>query len=153
VPFGTGPVVSRLSTGKDALLSYDPGPFSMLKAFFAGIGKKDIHRNHGSANQKDPYPQALQSFLESQDFTGALDEIRANSASEAAFRKRFWRWFNMFRIMKFLHYAREHGYPDVPVGEAAAELLRRIDPEGKGIPSVGTDPKKLLLIYRMLEMR
>ena len=59
----------------------------------------------------------------------------------------------MFRIMKFLHYARERGYPDIPVGKAAAELLREIDPEGIGIPSLGTDPKKLLLIYRMLELR
>jgi hypothetical protein len=39
------------------------------------------------------------------------------------------------------------------VGKAAAELLRVIDPGGEGIPSLGTDPKKLLLIYRMLELR
>jgi len=59
----------------------------------------------------------------------------------------------MFRIMKFLHYARKRGYPDVPVGQAAAILLRKLDPEGLGIPSLGSDPKKLLSIYRLLDLR
>ena len=53
--------------------------------------------------------------------------------------------------MKFLHFARERGFPDVPVNEAASALLRQIDPEGTGIPSIGADSRKLLLIYRRLD--
>ena len=97
--------------------------------------------------------QLLIDFLAEQEFMTALKEIRGNSASLPAFRKRFWRWFNMFRIMKFLHFARERAYPDVPVAKAASELLRQIDPEGTGIPSIGSDVRKLLLIYRMLDGR
>jgi hypothetical protein len=153
VPFGTGPVVDRLSTGDDPLHTYDPRLFSMLKALFADMGNAEIHRDPWPGNLHAARTEPLLSFLENQDFDGALKEIRENSASAPAFRKRFWRWFNMFRIMKFLHWARERGYPDIPVGEAAAKLLRLIDPEGKGIPSVGSDLKKLLLIYRMLDLR
>jgi len=153
VPFGTGPAVGRLSEGDDPLLTYDPRPFGMLKDLFAGIGNPEVHNDSGLGNLKGPWSEPLQSFLENQDFNGALNEIRANSASARAFQKRFWRWFNMFRIMKFLHWARERAYPDIPVGDAAAELLRLIDPENKGIPSVGSDPKKLLWIYRMLDLR
>ena len=145
VPFGTGLAVSRLTTSEDTLTTYDPQPFAMLKELF-----KRIKQPEGLTG---PWPEPLQSFLDTQDFEKALLEIRSNSASASAFRKRFWRWFNMFRIMKFLHYARERGYPDIPVGRAAAELLREIDPEGIGIPSLGSDAKKLLLIYRMLELR
>ncbi len=145
VPFGTGLAVSRLTTSEDALTTYDPHPFAMLKELFERIKQPE--------SLTGPWPEPLQSFLDTQDFEKALLEIRSNSASASAFRKRFWRWFNMFRIMKFLHYARERGYPDIPVGKAAAELLMEIDPEGIGIPSLGTDPKKLLLIYRMLELR
>jgi len=152
VPFGTGPVVSRLSTGGDPLLTYDPRPFGMLKELFNSIGEPGILSGLPES-LTGSWPEPIQSFLESQDFKGALEEMQANSASEAAFRKRFWRWFNMFRIMKFLHFAREHGYPDIPVGEAASELLRAIDPEHIGIPSIGQDLKKLLLIYRMLDLR
>ena len=32
----------------------------------------------------------------------------------------------MFRIMKFLHYARERGYPDIPAAEAAAEYCQNV---------------------------
>jgi hypothetical protein len=145
VPFGTGLAVSRLTTSEDALTTYDPRPFAMLEELF-----KRIKQPEGLTG---PWSEPLQSFLDTQDFEEALLEIRSNSASASAFRKRFWRWFNMFRIMKFLHYARERGYPDISVGKAAAELLREIDPEGVGIPSLGSDPKKLLLIYRMLELR
>ena len=145
VPFGTGPVVRRLTACEELLVTYDSHPFVMLKELFERI--KQPEKLTGS------WPEPLRSFLEEQDFSGALEEIQSNSASSSAFRKRFWRWFNMFRIMKFLHYARERGYPDIPVGDAAAELLKTLDPDGYGIPSVGSDPKKLLLIYRMLELR
>jgi hypothetical protein len=145
VPFGTGPAVSRLSAGEDPLITYDPRLFAMLEELFMRIKQPE-----GLAG---PWPEPLQSFLEEQDFGEALKEIQSNSASASAFRKRFWRWFSMFRIMKFLHYARERGYPDIPVGKAAAMLLRTLDPEGLGIPSLGIDPKKLLSIYRMLDLR
>lgn len=145
VPFGTGPVVSKLVESEDVLKTYNIHPFVMLKRLF-----EDLIRT-GNLNENPPEP--LHSFLEEQQFDAALEEIRSNSASAEAFRKRFWRWFNMFRILKFIHFARERGYPDIPAGEAASELLRMIDPENIGIPAVGTDLKKLLLIYRMLDVR
>jgi len=145
VPFGTGPVVSKLMKSEDVLKTYNSRPFVMLKRLFEGI------INTGNLNEKTPEP--LKSFLVEQQFDAALEEIRSNSASSEAFRKRFWRWFNMFRILKFIHFARERGYPDVPVGEAASELLRMIDPENLGIRAVGYDLKKLLLIFRMLDVR
>jgi hypothetical protein len=145
VPFGTGPVVSRLSAGKELLMTYDPRPFGILKSLFEFSGQPE--------SLTRTWPEPLQSFLEDQGFKAALEEMKANSASAFAFRKRFWRWFNMFRIMKFLHFARELEYPDIPVGEAAAGLLKVLDPENRGIPSVGKDHRKLLHIYRMLDLR
>ena len=145
VPFGTGPVVGRLVAGSGPLLTYHPRPFGMLRELFAGIEWPELLRG--------TWTEPLGSFLVEQGFEAALDEIQANSASASAFRKRFWRWFNMFRILKFIHFARERGYPDIPVGDAAAQLLRTLDPAELGVPSVGNDVNKLLRIYRMLEMR
>jgi hypothetical protein len=156
--------VTRLLEGEDPLLTYPPEPFRMLRELFIKVD--ELHRELdpaaktggiGSAEDLEPVtgslPQPLKDFLEEQGFLEALLEIRGNSASLPAFRKRFWRWFNMFRIMKFLHFARERGYPDVPVAGAASALLRQMDPSGTGIPSVGSDERKLLLIYRMLDER
>jgi len=152
VPFGTGLAVSRLVDGDDALLTYHPEPFRMLRKLFEKVD--DLYENDSDFESlAGGLPQILLDFLEEQKFMAALAEIRSNSASLPAFRKRFWRWFNMFRIMKFLHFARERAYPDVAVGEAASELLREIDPSGSGIPSIGSDARKLLLIYRMLDAR
>ena len=116
VPFGTGLAITRLSQSDAPLMTYDPRPFGMLKELFSFIGQSD--RLAGS------WPEPLQAFLEKQDFRAALKEIESNSASPEAFRKRFWRWFNMFRIMKFLHFARERGYEDIRVEEAAIRFLK-----------------------------
>ena len=151
VPFGTGRAVSLFLKGEDRLLTYHPEPFRMLGGLFSGVNA--LYSGPTAASVLNQLPGVLQEFLQTQGFEAALMEIRNNSSSPSAFRKRFWRWFNMFRIMKFLHFARERGFPDIPVGEAASELLRILDPEHTGIPSVGTDPKKLLLIYRMLDLR
>ena len=115
VPFGTGAAVRRLSGCEDPLMTYNPRPFAFLNELFLAINQPE--QLAGS------WPEPLQSFLDTQDFKGALKEIRSNSASASAFRKRFWRWFSMFRIMKFLHYAREQGYPDIPVGEAVQRFI------------------------------
>jgi hypothetical protein len=151
VPFGTGAMVTRLHKGEELLKTYNQQLFGMLRKLFNQINRPEFIA--GSLLLPEDLPQPLIEFLEMQQFEAALKEIRENSASPEAFRKRFWRWFNMFRIMKFLHFARERGYPDIPVGEAASELLRKLDPEHIGIPSVGNDLKKLLLIYRMLDLR
>ena len=151
VPFGTGRAVSQFVKGEDSLLTYHPEPFRMLGGLFSDINALySVPNAHSVLNR---LPGILQEFLETQDFEKALTEIRSNSSSPEAFRKRFWRWFNMFRIMKFLHFARERGFPDIPVGDAASELLRVIDPDREGIPSIGNDVLKLLLIYRMLDLR
>ena len=150
VPFGTGLAVSRMLEGEDALLTYHPEPFKMLLKLFEKVdGFYKNEPNYESVT--GGLPKLLIDFLEEQKFMASLEEIRDNSASLSAFRKRFWRWFSMFRIMKFLHFAREKGYPDVAVEEAASELLRQMDPAGTGIPSISTDARKLLLIYRRLD--
>jgi len=154
VPFGTGLAVSRMVDGDDALTTYHPEPFGMLRTLFDGVDDFQGARDMGQAflSWNRTFPSPLDGFLEEQEFAPALSEMRRHSASLPAFRKRFWRWFNMFRIMKFLHFARERGYPDVPVNEAASALLRQMDPAGTGIPSIASDSRKLLLIYRRLDL-
>ncbi len=126
VPFGTGPAIQRLTDCEDPLMTYNLKPFVMLEEFFGEIDRPE--------KLAGPWPEPLHSFLKEQEFEAALEEISSNSASAPAFRKRFWRWFSMFRIMKFLHFARERGYPDVEVGKAASDLLRHLDPENRGFP-------------------
>ncbi|HUR29801.1 MAG TPA: hypothetical protein VMZ69_00145, partial [Saprospiraceae bacterium] len=41
----------------------------------------------------------------------------------ASFQKRFFRYFNAFRMIQYMHYMRDHHHPDVPVMEAVTELF------------------------------
>ena len=41
-----------------------------------------------------------------------------NSKDLAGFRKRFFAWFDGFRVLKFVHFARDNFYPNVPLNEA-----------------------------------
>jgi hypothetical protein len=144
-------VVRKLVSEGEPLNTYDPRLFPLLGDFFNGLEViyPEDHQNKGI--WKSSLSHMLVQFLDSQQFEAALQEIRANSASYPAFQKRFWRWFNMFRIMKFLHFARERGFPDIPVGDAALQLLQRLNPAGVSPPSAPTDVKQLLNIYRKLD--
>lgn len=120
VPFGTGKAVGDQLRGKPAL-TYPFEAFHDLKMFF-----------------EDPSnpPRAMRDFLEAAGFEAKLREIRANTASDAAFRGRFFRWFNGFMAMKWIHYARDQSYGARPVLEEARRLP-------------GTDGEKdLLAAYR-----
>ncbi|MCB0583089.1 MAG: hypothetical protein KDD10_27675 [Phaeodactylibacter sp.] len=65
----------------------------------------------------------LEEFLRQQGFEHKLAEMKRHSAAYSTFCGRFFRWFNAFLVMKYLHFAREAGRADVPVGEAARWLL------------------------------
>ncbi len=84
-------------------------------------------------------PPVLRQFLDAQQFSERLVEIRANVASEASFRRRVGRWFNAFRFLKFAQYAGRNAYPKVPVATAAGEFV------GSEAPRTASD---LLRWYR-----
>lgn len=122
VPFGTGPALrAQLHT---PLRSYHSAPFAMLNPLFS-----DRERLY-KGNPLPSLSPILSDFLVLQGFDAALARMRANAASAEAFSGRFWRWFNMFRIMKFLHFARERGYPDQAVEEVAVERLLKMGAGG-----------------------
>jgi hypothetical protein len=52
-----------------------------------------------------------------------IAEIKGNTSSAGSFVKRFFSWFNMFRIVKYLNHVHQCFYEKVPVQEAACELL------------------------------
>ncbi len=98
-------------------------------------------------------PPLLSRYLEESGFWEVLEEIRANTASEGAFRKRFYGKFNMFWILKYLHYAEEHGVEKMEVTAAAGRMLEM----WKNCPDSGADnsenaknapTREMLLRYR-----
>jgi hypothetical protein len=96
-------------------------------------------------------PPVLDRYLEESGFWEELKEIRGNTASEGAFRKRFFNKFNMFWILKYLHFAEEHGVEKMEVTAAAGMMLEMWERvHGSGTPGIptGSSTREMLLFYR-----
>jgi hypothetical protein len=110
--------------------------FQDLKQFFATI---DILRDSNDPLPTLPFP--LQQFLTSQNVEKVLSEIRTHTTTPATFRARFFRWFDGFLAMKYIHHARDTAYGPSELTHAARTL----------IASSETSAHSLLLTYRTLQ--
>jgi hypothetical protein len=78
------------------------------------------------------FSPSLKEYLVAIDFYAACVAIAGQTASISAFRKRFFRYFNAFRMIRYMHFMRDHDFPDVTVTTAAMDLAERltmVDPE------------------------
>jgi hypothetical protein len=150
VPFGTGKAVrDYLHSTRRA--TYPLAAFSDLKKLFACLPAFYLDNGPASGTDLDALPESVRTFLQTQNFAGVRAEIRAHTASEPAFRKRFFHWFNGFQAMKFIHHARDHFYGERPLAEEAAKLLVLLD---GGAPPAGERSisiVELLRTYRQLD--
>ncbi|HDR68676.1 MAG TPA: hypothetical protein ENN61_06450 [Bacteroidaceae bacterium] len=146
VPFGTGPAISNmLASPSREFLTYNTESFKMLSEFFSII-EKESETKFYRRYLKMLHP-VFREYLISINFRDALTEIHSNSSSTQSFMKRFWRYFNMFRILKFLHHARENGICDLPVVPMAKQFL-----EDKGLILKGKhEVRDILTLYRQLD--
>ena len=130
VPFGTGKTVRDRLAGQE-IKTYPLDAFLDLRKLFDDL-PLIYRRGERSADENTKrWPESVRSFLNQSSFSEAMKEIRRNTASELAFRKRFFHWFDGFRAMKFVHHARDRFYGDGKVEEEPAKLLAKLTPEGK----------------------
>ena len=141
VPFGTGKAVGeylenpKLETYPlDAFL--DLGKICQLPEKAAGEG---FHMDDSSLMD------SVKTFLEPLRISEVIEEIKKNTSNSAAFQKRFFRWFDGFMAMKFVHHARDKYYGAREVYGEASRLARLTWPKSE--PSSGV--KELLGVYRM----
>jgi hypothetical protein len=118
VPFGTGRAMQNwLTENKEELLSYHPKSFEDLKQFCEVLPNFYL-------NEKSSIPTSIESFLETIDFHENLIKIKKNSTSKNHFEKLFYNWFNAFKVLKYMHFARDNYYSDVIIFEGANALLK-----------------------------
>jgi glycosyltransferase involved in cell wall biosynthesis len=124
VPFGTGRAVGELLASDVRLHTYHPDLFGFVKTLVL-IAPELYHATNNSLREEvlSTLKPTLVEFLRRQGLPERLEEIQQNTATLEAFVRRFYRWFNAFLLMKYLHYARGHGYPDIPVKEACITLF------------------------------
>ena len=147
VPFGTGPVISRLTeTDNETLLSYNFEAFKDLKICFSLIDKIFYSGHDDPEFFFGDLPPGLKEFTGLIDWTDKIKEIMGNTSGIESFRKRFFGWFNMFKIVKYLNWVHTSLMAKKQVVESASELLI-----ASGMEFKTSDPAKMLDYFRRLE--
>jgi hypothetical protein len=124
VPFGTGAAVSRIVSNREHnYQSYSPQAFIDLKYLFNSIEK--IYQNPAQDCNLifQTFPVSLQNFLLQSEFQNKIDEIRKNTKTIEAFQKRFYIWFDGFRVVKYLNWSHQYFYKKIPVDIAVKEYM------------------------------
>lgn len=147
VPFGTGIMIAKLiGEGSGHLLTYNLSAFSELKELF-NISQELYNTGKGvSADHYDDMPSGVKSFIGRQEWSGKVAEIRENTSSAESFRKRFFSWFNTFRIVKYMNHVHNGMYEKQTVSKSACDLLNAMS-----IGYHSEDAEELLILFRELD--
>jgi hypothetical protein len=147
VPFGTGAAVGKMIAKKEQqLLTYNPLAFRDLNIFFGIFEKLFYTRQDDLTNLLPEFPDSLKLFLEEQNWVSKVSEIKNNTSGLLSFRKRFFEWFNMFKVVKYLNFSHKYDFEKIPVTVAAEELLIYLKIDNALVKASG-----LLQYYRNLE--
>ena len=120
VPFGTGKAINDwLLQESQNYMTYSPQTFYDLHEF-----TKNIDSLFSSKDWAKFCSPCLKEYLIQNKFSEALLEIRKNSSNKTGFVKRFYTWFSAFRVLKFVHFARDNYYPQVKI-EKAVQILSK----------------------------
>ena len=132
VPFGTGKAIGDwLDTGDEQMQTYAPESFEELKIFFAGansycgLSESELNETYLKLSK------CLKSFVSEEEFIQKINEVNQHSTTPETFQKRFFQWFDAFKVLKFVHHARDHFYPNISVYNASKWILEEVRMESK----------------------
>ena len=146
VPFGTGAFIkSNIENPDKEFLTYNFEVFQNLALFFSQINKLFDMENF--EYEAFNLHESLVQFLYKNEFLKALNEINANTSNINTFKKRFFQWFDAFRILKYMNFAHPYYYMKTPVNESVNEYLNHT--EKRHLCS--NDEGKLLKNLRLIE--
>jgi len=105
VPFGTGPALQKmLDENQLSKFTYRVEAFRTLKAFFSKIDLFFKKPEKAIEECIQDLPDYLLLFLGEDGFMSKIEEINRHTASLLNFRKRFFLYFNAFKILKYLNF-------------------------------------------------
>jgi hypothetical protein len=149
VPFGTGASIGKMTTSEeDVLLTYNPLAFRDLKIFFSMADDFYYGSHKEFSGFYNLLPPGVKSFIKEEELLEKLQEIVNNTSGFPAFKKRFFGWFNMFRVVKYLNHVHTAIYEKISVTVAASKLLNE-----NGMVQTMQDPVRLLSLYRSMEKK
>lgn len=155
VPFGTGRAMTKLMETGQPWMTTDTIIFEHIIPLFQKLDQIFQCLKAGQENSSIPLFESLNlhpnvvDFLETINFLEKCREIASHTSSLDAFRKRFFRFFNAFMMIRYSHALTRQAYPEIPVTQAAMDLAFRLNI----FVDDGVDAEKLLDIYRKMDLQ
>ncbi len=153
VPFGTGRAMQQQLVEKNIWRTTHFNIFKEIKPLFDAIERLRLlcleqkeALNLNQLQSECSLSNNLMIYLDHINFKQSILEISRHTSGNASFRKRFFRFFNAFRMIKYSHYMRDSFYPDVDVEQAVSDLLTY-----KGFDPGGRAKKDLLIWLRKMD--
>lgn len=144
VPFGTGPAIRKIiNNGLENYQTYNPESFIHLKSLIEIVPQLYQTNTSDLTYILEKLEPPIQDYLKQINVKKKIVEINSNTASEQAFVKRFFQFFNAFQIIKLLNFCREKYYPDINILEAGNTLLKW---QKKGVQKTSID-----LLFKLRE--
>jgi hypothetical protein len=148
VPFGTGPALQKYCEGDHSLeYSYPLDAFEIIKSYFLNIDlyyKTDDELLVENISDSDPFIRFYREIMLSNE----LSELSSNCGSIDIFRKRFFHVFNAFKVLKWLNFSIQNGFPKMALLNESGKLLVYLGIEKDQIPS---DPQSVLTLFRSID--
>ncbi len=145
VPFGTGRAIKHFVTDSD-FKTYSLDAFIDIKSLLEQLNNLYNGNKDNALQIVASLALPLREFLEINSFLLEWESVKANSASLSAFRNRFFKWFNAFKVIKYLNYTAEKYCEKQDVMQEARKLLVNL---GLKLPS--DNASDLLKYYRTLD--
>lgn len=154
VPFGTGKAMQKLLSESAEWFTTSFEIFRLIRpllqnavlirTFLLEEINSDPYRQ---LQEKMNLSQDIIPFLESIEFISHCRKILEHTNNPASFSQRFFRYFNAFMMIRYMHFMRDRLYPDVPVVIACQELANEINMTTQQ----EEDPEQLLYLFRKLD--
>ncbi|MFN0203835.1 MAG: glycosyltransferase [Bacteroidia bacterium] len=142
VPFGTGRAIQNwLSNPEEEYPCYNVQIFEDLRLFLEKVPALYV-------SEERNFPPSIQAFCDTLKFEEDLAENKKHSPNEKTFIKRFFRWFDGFMILKYVHFARDNFYTNQPLQTMAADLWKM-----KGEKETFVTLTEALMTYRACQRK
>ena len=154
VPFGTGKAMTKLLSSNEEWPTTDFEVFREIRPLFAEVNQlRTLLVTYDTEQAKSLFLETVQlrpaviGFLIGLNFFDEVTSIVRQTTNETNFRKRFFRYFNLFMMIRYMHFAARHYYPDPGVYKPAVNLLLAL----KVSMPMDVSLKELLEKYRQLD--
>ncbi|MCK6603631.1 MAG: hypothetical protein L6Q59_01935 [Ignavibacteriaceae bacterium] len=153
VPFGTGRRIIRHNRNEiNSNMLYDFTTFEIIKKW------QNVTQNFTLSDDPESVFQSalsihtgLYEFLNQNGFFEVINKIRKNSKTDLQLKKQVSGWMDSFRMLKLIHYIRDHHLPEKPVSGGLQRLCNAIKIEYHAEPGTEAATEKRLELLRLLQ--